>query len=395
MVTLLANLFIKNNKEYRNPQVRREYGLLCGFVGIGFNIILFAIKFLAGMISGSVAITADAFNNLSDAGSSVVTLLGFKIAGNKPDPEHPFGHGRVEYISGLLVSIIIILMAWELLKSSVEKIIHPEPIESSIVVIIILVISILVKIYMSFYNRSIGNKIDSAAMRATSMDSISDTLATTFVLVATIVAALTNLKIDGYCGVIVSLFVFWAGFNATKDTIGPLLGQPPEPEFVAKIEEIVMSHKDDGALGIHDLIVHDYGPGRVFISVHVEVPCDRDILEMHDMIDLIEQELQNKLSCGAVIHMDPISTNDPLTNEYKSIVEDALLLLNRRYPESKVSFHDFRMVKGPTHTNLIFDIVLPFDYKIEDAEAVKFIQEYVHHQNEMLFCAINVDKAYA
>lgn len=395
MIELLAKKLIKDYRQYDNAKVRESYGMLCGIVGIVLNAILFGIKFLGGVISGSVAITADAFNNLSDAGSSVVSLLGFKIAGQKPDPQHPFGHGRVEYISGLLISIIIILMGWELLKSSVNKIIHPEETEFSVIVIAILIVSILVKIYMSLYNRSIGNKIDSASLRATSTDSISDSLATFVVLVTTLISHLFNLKIDGYCGSVVSLFVLWAGINAAKDTVGPLLGQPPKKEFVEQIESIVMSYENEGVLGIHDLIVHDYGPGRIFISLHVEVPSDRDILEMHDMIDRVEHELSQRLECGAVIHMDPVCVNDPETKELKSIVKAAVGELNKLHPGYEVTIHDFRIVKGPTHTNLIFDVVLPFKYNVEDEEVIDFLQKYVSNVNENYFCAINIDKDYA
>ena len=395
MIEWLAKKLIKDYRQFDNAKVRESYGMLCGIVGIVLNVILFGIKFFGGVISGSVAITADAFNNLSDAGSSVVSLLGFKIAGQKPDPQHPFGHGRVEYISGLLISIIIILMGWELLKSSVNKIIHPEETEFSVIVIVILTVSILVKIYMSLYNRTIGNKIDSASLRATSTDSISDTVATFVVLVTTLISHFFNLNIDGYCGAVVSLFVLWAGINAAKDTIGPLLGQPPKKEFVEQIENIVMAYESEGVLGIHDLIVHDYGPGRIFISLHVEVPSDRDILEMHDMIDRVEHELSQRLECGAVIHMDPVCVNDPETKELKSIVKEAVGELNKLHQGYEVTIHDFRIVKGPTHTNLIFDVVLPFKYNVEDEEVIDFLQKYVSNVNENYFCAINIDKDYA
>jgi len=394
MIKLLSKIFIKNPNDYKNEESRTSYGVLCGAFGIFLNIILFGIKFLAGFLSGSIAITADAFNNLSDAGSSVITLVGFKMAGQEPDLDHPFGHGRIEYISGLLVSVIIIIMAYELFTSSFDKIIHPVDVEANATVFIILGISIVVKIYMAYYNRSIGKKIDSTAMMATATDSLSDTVATSVVLLATVISYFTGLKIDGYLGLLVSIFVFLAGFNAAKDTIGPLLGQPPSREFIAKIEEVVMSYSDKGVVGIHDLVVHDYGPGRVFLSVHVEVPSNRDILEMHDMIDLIEHDLRLKLNCMAVIHMDPVCVGDPETDELKSYVSEAVEAINKKYTDATITFHDFRMVKGPTHTNLIFDVVIPFEYKAEDSEVVNFIREYVNKKNNMLFCAINVDKAY-
>ena len=358
MISILSRIFIKNSKDTKNPVVRQAYGMLCGALGIALNIFLFMVKFLAGQLSGSIAITADAFNNLSDAGSSVITLFGFKMAGQKPDSDHPFGHGRIEYISGLLVSIIILIMAFELFKSSVDKILHPQAVEASTLVLVILILSICVKVYMYLYNRSVSRKIDSAAMMATAKDSISDSIATVVVLLTTLLANLTEIQADGWCGLLVAAFVFYAGFSAAKDTISPLLGQPPEPEFVKRIEEIIMEYKDQGVIGIHDLVVHNYGPGRVMLSVHVEVPSTGDILVLHDMIDLIEHRLGNELGCSAVIHMDPICLDDEKTNEMKQKVAGIVSGM-----EGNVSFHDFRIVQGPTHTNLIFDVVVPNDFE--------------------------------
>ena len=369
--------------------MRQAYGMLCGALGIALNIFLFMVKFLAGQLSGSIAITADAFNNLSDAGSSVITLFGFKMAGQKPDSDHPFGHGRIEYISGLLVSIIILIMAFELFKSSVDKILHPQAVEASTLVLVILILSICVKVYMYLYNRSVSRKIDSAAMMATAKDSISDSIATVVVLLTTLLANLTEIQADGWCGLLVAAFVFYAGFSAAKDTISPLLGQPPEPEFVKRIEEIIMEYKDQGVIGIHDLVVHNYGPGRVMLSVHVEVPSTGDILVLHDMIDLIEHRLGNELGCSAVIHMDPICLDDEKTNEMKQKVAGIVSGM-----EGNVSFHDFRIVQGPTHTNLIFDVVVPFDYKMTDSEVMKYLQDKISELDENYFAVIEVDKAY-
>lgn len=408
MVTLLSKLIIKNNKEYKDSAVRKAYGVLCGAVGIFLNLCLFAFKFIAGSISGSIAITADAFNNLSDAGSSLITLVGFKMAGHKPDPDHPFGHGRIEYLSGLMVSVIIIIMAYELMKDSIIKIIHPESTEFSVIVVVILVASILVKCYMALYNKSIGGKIDSAAMKATATDSLSDTIATFVVLIGTFVTHFTGIMIDGYCGVIVSLFICFAGIGAIKDTVGPLLGQSPDEEFVAEITKIVMSpeHVELGILGIHDLIVHDYGPGRVMITLHAEVPSNGSIMDLHDLIDNIEHDLQTELNCQATIHMDPVLVDDEETNRMKAIVDSIIESVNSSYKERiesskskrkfrNVTFHDFRIVKGPTHTNLIFDIVLPFDFDMTDDEIVDLIQLEVRKTNPSYFCVIDVDKAYA
>lgn len=388
MVGLLSRIFIKNYANTSDSTVRQAYGMLCGFVGICFNILLFAGKFVAGTLSHSIAITADAFNNLSDAGSSIITLIGFKMAGQKPDPDHPFGHGRIEYISGLLVSVLILFMAFELLQTSVTKILRPEKLSFSPLIIVILVVSILVKCYMAFYNRKIGKKINSAAMMATATDSLSDTLATTVVLIATLVSHITGVAIDGYCGVLVGLFICYAGINAAKDTISPLLGQAPDPEFVQQINDIVMAH--EGVIGIHDLIVHNYGPGRVIISLHAEVPADGDILTMHDMIDLIEHELRDSLNCNAVIHMDPISTNDEETNYLKETVSGYLAEI-----DTTLTMHDFRIVKGPTHTNVIFDVVTPYRFRMTDAELTQAITAKIQAENPNYFTVIEVDKKYS
>ena len=387
MILLLSKIFIKDRENTSSPQVRKAYGMLCGGMGIALNILLFAGKFLAGFLSNSIAITADAFNNLSDAGSSLITLVGFQMAGQKPDPHHPFGHGRIEYLSGLFVSVAILIMAIELIQSSVDKILHPQPVVFNSLTIIILLVSIAVKIYMAYYNKNIGKKIDSAAMRATATDSLSDTLATTVVLAASLTAHFTGLKIDGYCGILVGLFIFYAGYSAAKDTISPLLGQPPEPNFVKNVETIVMSYEH--VQGIHDMVVHDYGPGRVMISLHAEVPADGSLLILHDMIDNIEHRLHNELHCEAVIHMDPVITDDEQTNHLKKLLAD---LLHNNYPE--IRFHDFRMVKGPTHTNIIFDIVVPFDYKERDDVITDFLQKEIHRIDSSYFAVIQVDKAY-
>ena len=387
MILLLSKIFIKDRENTSSPQVRKAYGMLCCGMGIALNILLYAGKFLAGFLSNSIAITADAFNNLSDAGSSLITLVGFQMAGQKPDPHHPFGHGRIEYLSGLFVSVAILIMAIELIQSSVDKILHPQPVVFNSLTIIILLVSIAVKIYMAYYNKNIGKKIDSAAMRATATDSLSDTLATTVVLAASLTAHFTGLKIDGYCGILVGLFIFYAGYSAAKDTISPLLGQPPEPNFVKNVETIVMSYEH--VQGIHDMVVHDYGPGRVMISLHAEVPADGSLLILHDMIDNIEHRLHNELHCEAVIHMDPVITDDEQTNHLKKLLAD---LLHNNYPE--IRFHDFRMVKGPTHTNIIFDIVVPFDYKERDDVITDFLQKEIHRIDSSYFAVIQVDKAY-
>ena len=319
MITLLSKIFIKGSDDISSPAVRKAYGMLCSIVGILLNILLFAGKYIAGTIAGSIAVTADAFNNLSDAGSSVITLLGFRMASKKPDPDHPFGHGRIEYLSGLAVSMIIIVVGVQLGLESIDKIRTPEAVDASLLPMLILVASICVKGYMFLYNRRLGKKLSSPAMEATAMDSLSDSVATAAVLLATLVGRFTGLKIDGWCGVLVAAFILWSGINAVKDTLDPLLGTPPTHEFVQRIRDLVMAHGT--ILGIHDLIVHDYGPGRVMISLHAEVPANEDVLALHDEIDNVEKELREKLGCDAVIHMDPVVTDDGVTEETRHRVQ--------------------------------------------------------------------------
>lgn len=388
MIHLLTKFFIHNPEDVSSPKVRPAYGILCGGMGIFLNLLLFGIKFFAGAISHSIAITADAFNNLSDAGSSIITLIGFKMAGQKPDRDHPFGHGRIEYISGLLVSMVIIYMALELIQSSWSKIISPAALSFTPPVAAILLASILIKGYMAFYNFNISKKIQSAAMKATATDSLSDMLSTTVILLATLLSHFARINIDGYCGVLVGLFILYAGINAAKDTVSPLLGQAPEPEFVQQIYDIVLSY--DGVIGIHDLIVHNYGPGRVLISLHAEVPSDGDILIMHDMIDLIEHRLRDTLQCSAVIHMDPICVNDEETNQLKDKVMGYLSEI-----DTEITMHDFRIVKGPTHTNIIFDVVVPYGFRLSDSQLIDTITARIRKENPNYFVVIEVDKNYA
>ncbi len=384
MITLLAKLF--RAEQLPDDRKRGFYGKLCGAVGIFLNLVLFAGKLAAGLISSSIAITADAFNNLSDAGSSVVSLVSFRLSEQKPDAEHPYGHGRVEYIAGLIISGVILVMAYELIKESVGKIRHPEATNWSPVVLVILIASILVKCYMAFYNRRVGGKIDSATLRATAADSLSDCLATTAVLIATLLEHFFSWKLDGWFGILVGLFILVAGFKAAKETVDPLLGAPPEPEFVKSVEDIVVGF-DPAILGLHDLIVHDYGPGRRIISLHAEVPAEGDILAIHDVVDNLEYTLSTKLSCLATIHMDPVVTNDPHVAALKTQVKEIVTGID---PE--MSMHDFRVVIGPTHTNLIFDIVLPFRLSEKSEEIKKTIMNTVFGKiGKNYFCVINVD----
>lgn len=386
MIKLLAKIFIKD-RHRGDAKVRQAYGILCGSVGIALNFLLFAGKFLAGMLSGSIAITADAFNNLSDAGASVVTLAGFRLAGQKPDPEHPFGHGRMEYISGMVVAMLILLMGFELAKSAVGRILTPQTLDVSPLILTILAVSVLVKGYMALYNYTYGKKLESAAMKATATDSISDAVATGAVLMCTVISHFTGFALDGYCGLAVGLLVFWAGIRAAKETIDPLLGQAPEPALVEQIKQIVM--EDPDIIGIHDLIVHNYGPGRVMISLHAEVPSTGDILALHDKIDLIEHKLRDTLHCSAVIHMDPVCVGDPEIEKCKAQVERYLASI-----DETLTMHDFRIVKGPTHTNLIFDVVAPYRFSMTDKQLAKEITRLVQADNPNFFTVIDVDKQY-
>ena len=387
MIEFLARVFIRHRDTLSPSALRQAYGQLCGAVGIGLNLLLFVGKLFAGTISGSIAITADAFNNLSDAGSSVVTLLGFRLAGRKPDPEHPFGHGRMEYISGLAVAGLILLMGVELGKSSLKKILSPEEIVSSPLVLAILAVSVAVKLYMFYYNRSIGKKIKSAAMSATATDSLSDAVSTTAVLMATLVGQFTGLNIDGWVGLLVALFILFSAYKAAKETLSPLLGQTPDPEFVDRIEQIVLSYPE--VLNIHDLIVHDYGPGRMMISLHAEVSADGDLLQLHDVIDNAEHRLKKELGCMAVIHMDPIITNDAHTDALRIAVAEKVKSIDPR-----LTIHDFRTVPGSTHTNLIFDVVVPYDVKLTADEVRRRIGALVKELDENYFAVVQVDNSY-
>lgn len=387
MIAILAKWLIPDHENTSDAVVRRAYGQLCGIVGIALNVLLFAGKFFAGTLSGSIAVTADAFNNLSDAGSSVVTLLGFRLAGRKPDSEHPFGHGRMEYLSGLVVSALILLMGVELAKSSFQKIVHPEEVEFSVVAVVILLCSIAVKFYMSLYNRRIGKKINSSAMVATGIDSLSDTISTAAVLVAMLVGKFSGLMIDGWVGMLVALFILYSACRAAMETVSPLLGQAPEEEFVRRIEELVLAH--DEVCGIHDLVVHDYGPGRVMISLHAEVPSSGDILELHDVIDGIEMELREQLDCEAVIHMDPIVTDDALTTELRMKVSALVQEVDPR-----ATIHDFRMVIGPTHTNLIFDAAVPFGGEKSNRQMEEEIKQKVRQMEGAYFAVVRVENTH-
>ncbi|MBQ4064837.1 MAG: cation transporter [Clostridia bacterium] len=387
MISLLSRLFIKNCTQRDPAALRRAYGVLCGALGIFLNLILFAAKLVAASLTGSVSVAADAFNNLSDAGSSVVTLVGFKLAGQKPDPGHPFGHGRIEYVSGFLVSLLILLMGFELGKSSVQKLLDGSGVAFSTLSVVILALSIGVKLYMYFYNTRLGKRFDSATMRATGADCLGDCVSTAAVLLCTLLAPVVPFPLDGWCGLAVAIFILVAGLRTAKETIDPLLGTPPEREFVKRIEAIVLSYPE--VSGIHDLIVHNYGPGRVMISLHAEVPQTADILVIHDCIDNMEKRLAEELHCSAVVHMDPIATNDELTLSTREKVAELALAIDHR-----ISIHDFRMVVGETHTNLIFDMAVPFDVGRSEEALKADMERLVKVIDPRYFTVIHIDTIY-
>ncbi len=388
MISLLAKLLIKDRHNTDSPEVRSRYGVLCGGVGIFLNLLLFALKLFVGTLTGSVAVTADAFNNISDAGSSVVTIFGFRLASKKPDPDHPFGHGRIEYISGLIVAMLIFVMGFELLTSAIDAILNPTLPELSTVSLIILIVSIAVKLYMYFYNNACGKRFDSATMKATAADSLGDVMATTAVVVSLLVAHYFELMIDGYVGLAVAGFILISGFRAAKETIEPLLGQRPDKELVDELEKTVLSHPP--ITGVHDLILHDYGPGRKFLSLHAEVPMDEDILFVHDVVDNVEFEIRDRFGIEAVIHMDPIDTRNPLLVEIKSQVSTLLSELGE-----DMRAHDFRIVPGPTHTNIVFDIVIPADSELDTDSLKLAVGTAIATLNPQYRTVIHIDRDYA
>ena len=385
---MLARVFLKPEGK-TEAQVRKGYGVLCGAVGVCLNLLLFLGKLLAGLASGSIAVVADAVNNLSDAGSSIVTLLGFHLAEQKPDHDHPFGHGRAESLSGLVVAMLILLMGFELAQSSVGKILNPVRAEGGWRVTATLCAAIAVKVYMAFYNRRIGKRIGSTAMEAAALDSLGDCAATSVVLLASLVERYTDLVLDGWGGLLVALFILWSGFQAAKTTMDPLLGTPPSAEFVEEIRTLVLAHQP--ILGVHDIIVHDYGPGRRMISLHAEVPAGGELLELHSRIDHVERELRERLGCEAVIHMDPVCTDDGVTQETRKRVE-ALV----RCIDGGITIHDFRVVprEGKGHVHLVFDAAVPFDFRLSDQEVEEKIKSAVQVLDSGFQAKVRVERSY-
>ena len=387
MFNFLFKTFIKDWENVKNPKVRDSYGKLAGVVGIISNVILCIMKMLVGLISGSIAIIADAVNNLADASSSVITLIGFRLAAMPEDEEHPYGHARIEYISGMVVSMIIILVGFELGKSSVDKILHPQPLEFSAAVVIVLLLAIAIKIWQACFNMSAGKRINSVALMATGADSRNDVISTTAVLISLIIGQLLDIRIDGWMGVIVALFIIWSGISLVKETISPLLGEAPDPELVTSIEDITMSYED--VIGIHDLVVHNYGPGKIFASIHIEVDSAVDVMISHEMVDDIEHRLQSELNIFVTAHMDPVDLSNPDREPVSKIIADTIEPL-----EGILNFHDLRMVPGPHRTNIVFDLVVSPDCKLCKGAVEALLDQKLREYNPGYCCVVDYDINY-
>lgn len=387
MGKLFIKLFIKNHENTSDPRVRESYGKFAGIVGIISNLVLCIMKILIGILSRSIAIVADGINNLADASSSIMTLVGFKLAARPEDESHPYGHARIEYLTGLFISILIIIIGIQLFKTSVGKILEPAELQFSYVTIAVLAAAIVIKLWQTFFNISIGKRINSVTLMATGADSRNDVISTSAVLVSVLVGKFTGLVIDGYMGCLVALFIIWSGIQLVRETSSPLLGEAPDAHLVSAITETVM--REPGVLGIHDLMVHNYGPGKIFASIHIEVDADGDLMKSHDMIDNIERIVKETLHIEFVAHMDPVKTNDPLINKLRSVIGDAFAPL-----KGVESIHDFRIVPGPTHTNLIFDVVLSAGCSYTEKEIKELADKAAKSVDEKFFTVITFDKAY-
>lgn len=384
MNNLLINAFIGKDKDVTKPKVRAKYAMLAGITGIFANVLLFIGKLIMGILSFSVAIIADAFNNISDAGSSIVTMLGVRLANKPVDKEHPLGHGRYEYVAGFIVDMLIILVGFELFKGSIEKIIHPVLPNVGNITLIILGASILVKIWLFFFYRNIGNKIQSSPVKAAAADSLTDCIATTLVLASALISRTWGVHIDGWAGILVAAFILFTGLRAAKETIDLLLGSTPDPAFIDSIYDFVKDYPR--IVGIHDVMVHDYGPGRQIVSFHAEVPSDCDINVAHEEVDAMERDMHKKFGCIVTVHLDPLVVDDPLVNELRTLAEETA-----KEVDNSFSIHDFRMTKGETNINLIFDLVMPTDCKLCAKEAEKQVIEKIQIARPECACVIRVE----
>lgn len=387
MTNFIIKMFIKDYENVNDPKVRESYGVTSSIVGLIANILLSVGKIVTGFLFNSISVMADGVNNVSDAASSVITLIGFKISGKPADKDHPFGHARVEYLTGLILGIAVLLVGVELIKSSFDKIMNPSRTTFSLAMVIVLVLSILIKLWLSLFYNKLGSKIASSTIIASSTDSRNDVISTAVVLISLFISRATGFEIDGYVGVLVAIFILYSGFEILKDILNPLLGEMPDEDFVKSIEDKILTY--DGILNIHDLVVHNYGPNRYFATVHAEVDAKEDIMKAHDLIDNIERDFARELNINLVIHLDPIITDDKEINALKSMTEEKIKSIDER-----LTIHDFRVVKGETHTNLIFDVLVPVDCDMKSQDLVSLIEKEIQSENETYFAVITVDKNY-
>lgn len=387
MTEWLIHRFIPDYEQTEDPKVRQRYGTLSSLTGIACNLVLFVVKLVMGMLSNSIAITSDAFNNLSDSASCIVTLFGYKLAAKPADKDHPFGHGRMEYLTSLVLAAVILFVGFELLSGSVDKIIHPQPVHFSLAVLLSLLASIGLKLWMCGFNRKLGNRIQSGVMLATAQDSLNDVAATFATVISLLLSLVTDLPVDGVMGIIVSLFVFVCGYGIIKDTVNQLLGQPADPQLVRNIRQVMLSRPQ--ILGIHDMIIHSYGPGNLIGSAHAEVSSSGNLLQIHDTIDEIEKQIYEQLHVMMTIHMDPIETDSPQVAEGRQLITRILGQI-----DPSLTFHDFRIVSGPTHTNLIFDVVVPFDCPLSFDQIRRQVEEQLAAQPETWYAVITFDRDY-
>lgn len=383
----IFKLLIKNADDVENVEVRSQYGKVASVIGIAFNVLLFAIKLIAGLLSGSVAVMADGFNNLSDASSNIISFIGFRLSMRPADKEHPYGHGRYEYLSAFIVSVLIVFIGVELLKSGIEKILNPTAVTFSIITIAILGVSILLKILLAIFNGSASKKINSDTLKATSVDSRNDAIATTVVLISLLIAHFFSVNLDGYMTVAVAIFILFSGITLIKDTLSTLLGKPPEKEQVEKIKNKLLSYEN--VIGIHDLIVHDYGVGRKFASVHIEMPAEADVIQSHELIDKIEKDFLVECGLELVIHFDPVSTTHPLTLEMREFIAVGVKTINEN-----LSVHDIRIVEGKVRNIVIFDCVVPYNLKMTEQEVKEKLTELIKSKYESFDAVITIDKSY-
>ena len=387
MRKFLIRTFVKDHESVKDPDVRERYGKLAGLVGIFTNLILSVAKIIVGLTVNSIAIIADGINNLTDTASSAVTLIGFVLASKPEDMEHPYGHARFEYLAGMVVSLLVIALGIKLLMSSLDKVINPDPLQFSIPAVLVLAAAIGVKIWQALFYIRTGEEIQSSTLKATGMDSRNDVIATSAILISIFIEKFTGIQLDGYMGCLVAIFIIYSGIQLIRETTSPLLGKAPDPGLVREIEDRICS--EEGVLGIHDLVVHDYGPGRIFASVHIEVDAHDDLIKSHDMIDNIERTIGKDLKLDLVVHMDPLETHDPLTIELNEKVNKILSQL-----DGVVGFHDLRVVAGYTHSNIVFDIVISPECKLKESHIKNYVEEQLQLLDKTYYVVVNFDKSY-